>query len=101
LKLLLRCFGAAVLFLALVGALAALTFNAPLAALGWPGFLVVNSVCARFEVYAFTPGNQAPMLAAGLVVDVAIYTVVFWVVMTLRRRVRDNRAKSVRQRTNN
>jgi len=85
LKLLLRCLTAAVLFLAVLAAASALTFNGPLAMLGWPGLLVVNAVCARFEIYADTPGNFGPMFGAGLVIDIAIYTALFFLVVKGRR----------------
>ena len=79
--MLLRCFGAAVLFLSVVAAASVLTFAAPIAMLGWPGLLIVNAVCARFEIYEGTPGNFGPMFAAGLVIDVAIYTLLFFFVI--------------------
>jgi hypothetical protein len=76
--MLLRCFGAAVLLLSVVAAASALTFAEPIAMLGWPGLLIVNAVCARFEIYEGTPGNFGPMFAAGLVIDVVIYTLLFF-----------------------
>ncbi len=50
-----------------------------MAAFGWPGLLLVDAVCARFMIYAQTPGNFRPMFVAGLVVDVVIYTLLFFV----------------------
>jgi len=69
----------AVFFLAVVAAASILTFAAPMAAFGWPGLLLVDEVCARFMIYAQTPGNFGPMFVAGIVVDVAIYTLLFFV----------------------
>ena len=79
--MLLRCFGAAVLFLSVVATASALTFAEPIAMLGWPGLLIVDAVCARFEIYERTPGNFGPMFAVGLVIDVAIYTFLFFFVI--------------------
>jgi hypothetical protein len=79
--MLLRCFGSAVLFLSVVAAASTLTFAEPIAMLGWPGLLIVNAVCARFEIYERTPGNFGPMFAAGLVIDAAIYTLLFFFVV--------------------
>jgi hypothetical protein len=70
-----------VLFLALVTAASVLTFAEPIAMLGWPGLLVVNAVCARFGFYAGTPGNLGRMFGAGLVLDIVIYTLLFFVVV--------------------
>jgi len=69
----------AVLFLAVVAAASILTFAAPVAAFGWPGLLLVDVICARFMIHAQTPGNFGPMFVAGLVVDVVIYTLQFFV----------------------
>jgi hypothetical protein len=80
-RLLLRCLAAAVLFLAVVMPVSALTFNGLLAMLGWPGVLVVNAACARFEIYAPGSDNLGPMLIAGFLIDVAIYTLLFFVVV--------------------
>jgi hypothetical protein len=79
LKLLLRCLVVAVLFLAVVTA-SVLTFAEPVAMLGWPGLLVVNAVCARFGIYE-TAGNFGPIFGAGLVLDIVIYTLLFFVVV--------------------
>ena len=49
--------------------------------LGWPGLLIVDAVCARFMIYEGTPGNFGPMFAAGLVVDIVIYTFLFFFVV--------------------
>jgi len=72
---------AAVLFLAVVMSVSALTFNGPLAMLTWPGLLTVNAVCARFEIYASGSGNLGLMFLAGLLIDIAIYTLLFFVMV--------------------
>ena len=78
-KLLLRCLAAAIVFVGVVAAVSALTFNGPLAILTWPGLLTVNAACARFGVYA--SDNFGPMFMAGLFIDVAIYTLLFFVLV--------------------
>ena len=78
-KLLLRCLGTSILFSAVVASVSALTFNGPLAMLGWPGLLAVNAVCARFGIYASS--DFVPMFAAGLLIDIAIYTLLFFIVV--------------------
>ncbi|MGA7561317.1 MAG: hypothetical protein WCF61_13065 [Terriglobales bacterium] len=67
------------MFLAMVAVASILTFAVPMAAFGWPGLLLVDAVCARFMIYAQTAGNSGPMFVAGLVVDVVIYTLLFFV----------------------
>jgi hypothetical protein len=56
-----------------------LTFNGPLAMLMWPGLLVVNAACAWFGIYA--SGDFGPMFMAGLLIDIAIYTLLFFVMV--------------------
>ena len=75
-NLLLRCLAAAILFVGLVASVSALTFNGPLAMLTWPGLLTVNAACARVGVYA--SGNFGPMFIAGLLIDIPIYTLLFF-----------------------
>ncbi|GEM_PF-6684255 len=75
-NLLLRCLAAAILFVGLAASVSALTFNGPLAMLGWPGLLAVNAVCARFGIYASS--DFVPMFVAGLLIDIPIYTLLFF-----------------------
>jgi len=51
----------------------------------WPGLLIVNTVCARFQVYASDFGTLLPMLVVGFLINVAIYAALFFVVITLWR----------------
>ncbi len=78
-NVLLRCLAASILFSAVVASVSALTFNGPLAMLGWPGLLAVNAVCARFGIYASS--DFVPMFVAGLLIDIAIYTLFFFVMI--------------------
>jgi hypothetical protein len=68
------------LFLAVLLVVSVLASN-ELAAFAWPGVSVAQHVCARFAIY-----NIPLVLAAGLLVDVVTYTLLFWVAVIIRKR---------------
>jgi len=78
-KLLLKCVVASFVFCAFIGLVAALSFNGPLAMLGWPGLLIVNAVYARFGFYVRDFASMLPWLVPGLLLDVILYALLFWV----------------------
>ena len=84
-KLLRRCFVYAIVFSTVVALIVGLTFNGALAMTAWPGLLIVNAVCARFQFYASDPGTLLPMLVVGFLINIAIYAALFFVVITLWR----------------
>jgi len=86
-KLLLRCLIASVVLLAIAGFGAALTFNAPLAMIGWPGLVLMNAIYAQFGIYVRDFKTLLPWLLPGFLVDVVLYTAVFFMVAKLWRTV--------------
>ncbi len=78
---------AAVVFLAAVGLLAVFTFNAPLAMLGWPGIIIMNKVYSSIGIYFDNSTNLVPLLVPGLVIDIALYTALFFAIVMLWRTI--------------
>jgi len=86
-RLLLRCSIAAAVFSAAAALGAVLTFAEPLAMLGWPGIIVMNKIYARFEFYASQSDSLLPWLLPGFLIDIALYTVLFFGIATLWRKL--------------
>jgi hypothetical protein len=84
-RLLLRCSIAAFVFSIAVVLVTVLTFNGPLAMLGWPGLLIMDAVYARFGIYVDSSKNLLPWLLPGFLIDVAAYTILFFVLDALWR----------------
>jgi hypothetical protein len=64
--------------------IAVLGFNVAAAALGWPGLIIVNAVCARLGIYL----HESPTwewIIAGSMIDLALYTGLFFVCARLWR----------------
>jgi len=84
-KLLFRCSIASFVFCAVVGLASILTFNGPLAVLLWPGIVIVDAVCARLGFYESGSASMLPWQIPGLLLDVVLYTLVFWVLSMVWR----------------
>jgi hypothetical protein len=84
-RLLLRCLIASVVFSAAAVLVTALTFNGPLAMLGWPGIVLMDQVYSRFGIYVDNSKSLLLWLLPGFLIDVALYTVVIFVAAVLWR----------------
>jgi len=49
------------------------------ALLTWPGIVAVDAVCARLGFYESGTPSVLPWQVPGLLLDVVLYTIVFWV----------------------
>ncbi len=78
-----RCAIAAVIVSTVAALGAVLTFNGPLAMLTWPGIIVMNKVLARFEIYAGGSNSLLPWLLPGFLIDIAVYTLAFFLLVTM------------------
>jgi hypothetical protein len=90
-SLLLRCFITALCVLLVTGVLAIASFNVA-AALGWPGLLIVNAICGQFGIYL----HDFPAwtwLIPGLLIDLLLYTLLFFVCAKLWRTLVKSRRK--------
>ena len=84
-RLLRRCAIAAAIVSTVAALGAVLTFNGPLAMLTWPGIIVMNKLLARFEIYAGGSNNLLPWLLPGFLIDIAVYTLAFFLLATMWR----------------
>ena len=84
-KLLLRCAIAAFVLLAVSAIGAVLGFNVALAAIAWPGIMVMNAVLAWLGIYMHGSESMWPWLVPGLLIDFVGYTVLFFVLAKVRR----------------
>jgi hypothetical protein len=71
--------------------MSAVTFTWLPAVLAWPGIVVVDSVCARLGFYESGAPNPILWQAPGLLLDILMYTVVFWVFSLTWRTLRKRR----------
>jgi hypothetical protein len=83
-SLLLRSFVAAACVMLFAGLTAILSFDVAAAALGWPGLIVVNAVCARFGIYLRESPTWTWMIPS-LLIDLLLYTALFFVAAKLWR----------------
>jgi hypothetical protein len=79
-----RSFTAALALLVIAGLIAILSFNVATAAIGWPGLIVVNAVCARFGIYLHDFPTWTWLIPA-LFIDLILYTLLFSASAKLRR----------------
>jgi len=83
---------AALGLIAIAALIAILGFNVVAAAVGWPGLIIVNAVCAQFGIYL----HEFPTwtwLVPGLLVDLVLYTLVFFACAKLWSTLVRTRAK--------
>jgi len=93
-KLLFRCSIASLVFCAVVGLGSILAFNGPLAILLWPGIVLVDMVFAWLGFYASGSTSVLPWQVPGLLLDVVLYTLVFWVLSLIWRMFAKRRRSS-------
>lgn len=70
--------------LIIAGLIAITGFNVAAGVVGWPGLIVVNAACARFGIYL----REFPTwtwLVPGFLIDLILYTSVFFVCAKLWR----------------
>ena len=79
--------------MAIAGFVAILSFSVAAAAIGWPGLIVVNAVCARFGIYL----REFPTwmwLVPGLLSNLFFYTFLFFACAKLWRTLHNNKEAS-------